>query len=312
MPSGAVVASMAGAAGMAATKFAAAAVSGSSGMFAEGVRSTVNSCNSALMALGQRRSRKPPDELHPFGYGKELYFWTLVVATALFVVGGGVTVAKGVLRVMNPPEELTNVGWSYAVLALATFLAGYGWWKAFREFRAGQGNRTFRRGVKKAKDPTTLTVLFDSSASLVGLAVTFLGLVLAQWFEAPAIDGVASIIVGLLMATVAGGLVYQSKQLLVGESATAELKAAVCERVEQDDAVAGVDELLTMHLSPEQVLAVAVVRFRGELSAGEVGEAVGRIEKAVRDEYPEVTRVFIHPARWAAAGRRESRGRVAV
>jgi cation diffusion facilitator family transporter len=294
MPSDSVFASIVSSGTMAAVKFTAAAFSGSAAMFAEGVRSAVGCGNNALMALGQRRSRKPPDELHPFGYGKELYFWTLIVATFLFAVTGGGTVAKGVLRLLHP-QELKHVGWSYAVLALAACLAAYSWWKAFKEFRAGQGGRTFARGVEKAKDPTTLTVLFGNSADLVGLAIAFLGLLLAQLLHAPVIDGMASVLIGLLMAAVSVGLMYQSKQLLVGESATAELKEAIRTRIERDGAVAGVEEMPTMQLSPKDVLAIAVVRFKDGLTGEEVGAAIGRLIQGIKADHPEVRWVYLQP-----------------
>jgi cation diffusion facilitator family transporter len=296
LPSGSVLASIAGAGGMAVAKFAAASFSGSSAMFADGARSAVGCANAGLMALGQKRSRKPADDLHPFGYGMELYFWTLIVAATLFVVGGVATVGKGVYGILYP-AELTNVGWSYAVLAAAAGFAGYGWHKAWREFQAGRGDRTFRQAVKKAKDPTTLTVLFDGTASLVGLAVAFLGIFLGKWFGLPALDGVASVVIGLLMAATTAGLVYQSKQLLVGESATAELKAAIRERIEGDETVEGIGELLTMQLAPREVLVAGTVRFRGGLSAAEAAEAVGRVEGGLRAAHPEVKRVFLEPAR---------------
>lgn len=302
MASGSVVASMVGAGGMTVAKFAAAAASGSSGMFAEGVRSAVNCGNAALLALGQRRSRRRADTLHPFGYGMEAYFWTLIVGTVLFTVAGVGAVVKGVLRVLDP-QPLGNVGWSYAVLGLAAVLAGRACGKAWAEFRSGCGGHSVRVGVKKCKDPVTLTVLLDSAASLVGLAVAFLGLLLSRLLNAPVLDGVASVLVGLLMAAVAVGLVVQSQQLLIGESATAELKSAVRDRLGRDAAVAGVDDLLTMHLSPRDVLAVARVRFRGGLSGDELAEAAGRLAEAVRAAHPELTRVFVEPVRPAAGAR---------
>jgi cation diffusion facilitator family transporter len=295
MPSGAVSASLTGAAAMTVAKFAAAAFSGRSGMFAEGVRSAVNCGNSALLALGQRRSRKPPDRLHPFGYGMELYFWTLIVATVLFAVAGVGTVAKGVMRVLDP-QELENVGWSYAVLGVSAVLAGRSWRAAVKEFQAGRGDRTLSQAVKKAKDPTALLTLFDGSASLVGLAVAFLGLLLTQLLDRPVLDGVASVLIGLLMAAVALVMVAQCKQLLVGESATREMKGAVRGRLEADEAVERVEDLLTRHLGPRDVLVTAVVRFRDGVSAGQAGGAVERVVEAVRGEHPEVTRVFIQPA----------------
>jgi cation diffusion facilitator family transporter len=294
MPSGSVFASIVSTGTMAVVKFTAAAFSGSAVMFAEGVRSAAGCGNNALMALGQRRSRKPPDELHPFGYGKELYFWTLIVATFLFAVTGGGTVAKGVLRVLDP-QDLKHVGWSYAVLALAACLAAYSWWKALRELRAGQGDRTFAEGVQKAKDPTTLTVLVGNSADLVGLTIAFLGLLLAQLLNAPVIDGVASILIGLLMAAVSVWLIYQSKQLLIGESATAELRKAIGTRIERDGAVARVEDLPTMQLSPKDVLVIAVVRFKDRLSGEEVVAAIGRPVRGIQADHPEVRWVYIQP-----------------
>lgn len=249
MPSGSVLASIVSSGGVAAAKFTAAALGGSSSLFAEGVRSLVNCGNGGLLALGQRRSRKPPDELHPFGYGMELYFWSLVVAASLFVVAGGATVAKGVVKLLDP-QPLSHVGLSLGVLGLSAALAGRAAWKAWREFQAGREGRPAWQAVRKAKDPTTLTVLFDNAASLLGLAVAVAGVGLAAARDEPAYDAAASIVIGLLMAAVAVGLTVQCKSLLVGESATAELKAAIRVRVEGDPAVERVEELLTMHLSP--------------------------------------------------------------
>lgn len=263
-------------------------------MFAEGVRSAAGCGNNGLMALGQRRSRKPPDELHPFGYGKELHFWTLIVATVLFAVAGGGTVAKGITRILDP-HELQNVGWSYAVLGIAFCAAGNSWWTALKEFRSGQGDRTFLQAVQRAKDPTTLTVLFDNSANLVGLVIAFLGLFLAQLLHAPVIDGVASILIGVLMAAVSIGLMHQSKQLLLGESATPDLKDAVRALLERDDAVVDVEDMLTMQLSPQEVLLIATVRFRDGLSGGEVGTAISRLARSIRGNHPDIRWVYLEP-----------------
>jgi cation diffusion facilitator family transporter len=295
MASGSVAASMTGAAAMSVAKFTAAALGGSSGLFASGVQSLVNCGNAGLLALGQRRSKKPPDDQHPFGYGMELYFWSLLVAVVLFAVAGGATAARGVAKVLDP-KPLTGVGWSYGVLAVSAAFAVRAWRVAFKEFRAGQGDRPFWRAVRKAKDPTTLTTLFEGSASLFGLAVAFLGLLLAHRLDAPVIDGAASVVIGLLMAGVATGLVYQGKQLLVGESATAGLKDALRTTVERDAAVDRVEELLTMHLATDDMLMTAVVRFRGDLSGGDVADAVARLIRGVRSAHPEVKRAFVQPA----------------
>lgn len=287
---------MVGAGAMAAAKFAAALASGSSGMFAEAMRSAVNCGNAALLALGQRRCRRPADRSHPFGYGRELYFWTLTVATVLFTLAGVWTVVKGVYRVLHP-QPLANLGWSYAVLALAAVLALRGWRKAWAEFQAGRGGRPLPEAVRVAKDTTTTTVLLDSSASLVGLTIAFLGLALSQALNAPVLDGLASVLVGLVISAVAGWLVVQSKKLLIGECAAPELTRAVRERVGADPAVAGIEDVLTMHLGPKDVLLIAVVRFRAALGAADLAAAVGRIAEGLRCDHPELTRLFIQPAR---------------
>jgi len=290
-----VLASAGATAALTVFKYVAAAFSGSAGLLAEAVHSTVDTGNSLLMYFGQRRSAKPPDDLHPFGYGMELYFWTLVVALVMFAVGGVVTVAEGVARILHP-EELGSPGWGYAVLAASALFNGYTWVVAVREFRAGQGGKGFWRALEHAKDPTTLTVLFEDTASLLGLLAAFLGLLLSQLLENPVFDGAASVVIGLLLGAVGAGLVWQCKTLIVGESATAEVKDSVSAIATGDGAVERVTDLRTMHLGPRDVLVNMRVRFRDDLPARAVGEAVDRLERAIRDKHPEFRRVYIAPA----------------
>jgi cation diffusion facilitator family transporter len=303
MPSGrsvtTVLASVAGAAALTAAKFAAAAFSGSAGMLAAAIHSLVGTGNCLLLYLGLRRSARPADASHPFGYGMELYFWTLLVALVMFATGSGVTIAEGIARVLKP-TELDNPGWNYAVLALSALFDGFTWVVAFRDFRGRMGGDGFRRAVRKAKDPTVLTVLFEDTASLVGGLIAFLGIFLGSWLDAPVLDGIASILIGLLLGAVALGLVYQSKTLLVGESANQEVVDGIRAAVEDDEAVEEVVDLLTMQLSPQDVLLNLKVRFRGDLPAHEVGEAVDRLEHTLRDRHPEINRIFVEPAPSAA------------
>jgi cation diffusion facilitator family transporter len=289
-----VVASIIGTAAMAALKFLAAGFSGSAAMLAEGSHSLIDAGNSGLLWLGLRLSRKPADAQHPFGHGMELYFWTLIVAVLIVAVGGGVTIAEGIFRVLQP-EELTDLAWNYTVLAGSALFNGYTWVVAFREFRASKGPVSFREGVERAKDPSVITVLFEDSASLVGLVFAFLGIFLGSLFDAPYLDGVASILIGLLLGGVAVGLVNQSKTLLLGESANPEVVDDIRALVEGEGSVEELIDLLTMHFAPQDVLLNLKIHFRDDLSARDVEEAVDRLEQRIRDRHPEVKRIFIEP-----------------
>lgn len=289
-----VLASVAGTSAITLVKFLAAGFSGSAAMLAEGVHSLVDTINSLLLYLGLRRSHKPADATHPFGYGLELYFWTLVVALLMFAVGGGLTIAEGIYHVLQP-EQLNSVGWSYTVLGLSLAFNGFTWAVAMKQFWAGKGRQRFWQAVRKTKDPTILTVLFEDSASLVGLVIAFLGIFLSRCFNLPALDGIASILIGLLLGGVAMGLVYQSKTLLAGESANEETVQSIRKLVRSDNSVEEIQDLLTMHLSPEEILLNLKIRFRNGLPIRAVGEAVDRLEEILRKEHPEIKQIFIEP-----------------
>ncbi len=291
----AVLASTAGAGALTATKFTAAAFTGSAAMLAEGIHSLVDTGNCLLLYLGLRRSARPPDPSHPFGYGMELYFWTLVVALVMFAAGGVVTVGEGVLRIIKP-NKLDHLGWSYAVLGLAAVFDGCTFAVAFRGFYKSKGEVAFWEGVRRVKDPSVLTVLLEDAASLVSVVIAFLGIFLGHRLSAPYLDGVASLLIGLLMGGVALGLVYQSKTLLVGESANEEVVAGVRAAVEADGAVDEIIDLLAMQLSPKDVLLNLKVRFHDGLSTHEVAAAVDRLEEALRGRHPEIRRIYIEPA----------------
>jgi cation diffusion facilitator family transporter len=300
MPSGqsskAVFAATAASAAITLTKFLAALFGGSAAMLAEGIHSFIDTGDSLLLYLGLRRSSKPPDETHPFCYGPEVYFWSLIVAMLMFVVGGGVTIAEGVARIVRPsmPEHL---GWSFAVLGLAAAFNTWSWVTALREFLAGKGDDGLWQGLEKIKDPTVVTVLFEDSASLVGVVLATGGLALAYWLEQPILDGIASLLIGGLMAAVAVGLIYQCKTLLIGESVNRSAQASLRSVVEADEAVAAVDQLNTLHRAPEDVLVNLKVRFRDGLSGHDLEKAVARLGQALRERHPEVKRLSIEPCR---------------
>lgn len=288
----AVYAAIAGNLAIAAMKFAAAAFTGSSAMLSEGIHSLVDTGNGALLLLGIRLSRKPADRMHPFGYGKELYFWSLVVAFVIFGVGGGISIYEGILHVIEP-GPLQDPTWSYVVLALAFVFEAVVLFIALREFIAEKGQRSAWESIRMTKDPTTFVVVFEDSAALLGLVVAFAGIHLSHTLANPYLDGLSSIVIGAILCTVAFFLAFESKSLLVGEGADPGTLARVEAVTQADPAVERIERPLTMHFGPEHVLLTLNVRFRSGLSAAEAEAAVLRIEEAIQAEFPEIRHIFI-------------------
>lgn len=288
----AVYAAIAGNLAIAITKFVAAALTGSSAMLSEGIHSVVDTGNGLLLLLGIRLSRRPPDANHPFGHGKELYFWTFIVAILIFAVGGGMSIYEGVVHLRHP-EPVASPVWNYVVLGIAVVFEGLTWAVAYREFRRSSGAGSLWRAVHVSKDPTTFTVLFEDSAALLGLLVAFLGVFLSHQLGNPYFDGAASIVIGVILGVVAMLLAYESRGLLVGEAADDELIASVRGLAQADPAVEGVAPPLTMHLGPHEILLNLDIQFRGGLAAAEIEVAVDRLEKEIRARHPWVKRIFI-------------------
>lgn len=287
----AIYAAIAGNVAIAITKFVAAAFTGSAAMLSEAIHSVVDTGNGGLIWLGVHKSRKPPDSDHPFGHGHELYFWTLVVGVLVFAVGGGMSTYEGILHILHP-AVVENPAWSYAVLGFATVFEGTTWllgWKAFSAERRGKG---IIETIHDTKDPTSFTVLLEDSAALLGLVFAFLGIFLGQQFGLPYLDGVASVVIGLLLCGVAVLMVYESKGLLIGEGLDREALASIRKLVEADPAIERVRHLHTMYLGAHEVLLTVELRFRSEISALEVRRGVRRIKQAVQSAYPDITQIF--------------------
>ena len=287
----AIYAAIAGNLAIAATKFVAAAITGSSAMLSEAIHSVVDTGNGWLILLGVRKSRKPPDSDHPFGHGHELYFWTLIVGVLIFAVGGGMSVYEGITHILHPtlPEKPV---WSYAVLGIATVFEGTTWlfgWKAFKTERGGKG---VFQAIHETKDPSSFTVLLEDSAALLGLVFAFLGIFLGTQLELPELDGAASVLIGLLLCGVAVLMVYESKGLLIGEGLDHESLNSIRELVEGDAAVESVGHLHTMYLGPREVLLTIELRFRGHITALEIRQAVKRMREAIQSQHPDVGRIF--------------------
>ncbi len=303
-----VYAALFGNAVIAATKFAAAGFTGSSAMFSEAIHSVVDTGNQLLLLFGMKRATRPADTLHPFGYGMELYFWTFVVAILIFAVGAGFSVYEGVRKVLEP-HTVTDVAINYLVLGIAMVFEAFAWIVAFREFRKAKGTESYLAAIRASKDPTVFTVLFEDTAAMLGLIVAFVGIVLSDWLAMPVLDGVASIVIGAILAIIAALLAYESKGLLIGEAASPVVVAGVREILDNDRRIKQLNELLTMHLGPADVLLNVSVDFADALSSNEVEQAISAFEQRIKSRYPEITRVFIEAQSWRSHRRGAGYGR---
>jgi cation diffusion facilitator family transporter len=288
----AIFAAIAGNTAIAVTKFVAAAVTGSSAMLSEGIHSLVDTGNGALLLLGVRQSLKPADATHPFGHGKELYFWSLIVAILIFALGGGMSVYEGVTH-LTQTHQLGNPTWNYVVLGFAIIFESISFIFALKAFRTEMEGKGIWQTIHESKDPTTFTILFEDTAALLGLLVAFVGIFLGHQLQNPYLDGVASIVIGVILAVVAGFLAYESKGLLIGEGVDAETLASIRSIAGGDASVEEVKKSLTMHFSPQDVLLALDIRFKKQLTAAEITAAIDRVEKKIRDQHPEIKHIFI-------------------
>jgi len=281
---------------IAVAKFVAAFFTGSSSMLSEAVHSVVDSGNEALLLVGVKRSRRPPDERHPFGYAQEIYFWGLVVAMLLFALGGGLSLYEGVMHLLHP-EPIRQPLWSYAVLGVAFLAEGTSWVIAVRALlktrRPGESLfRTFRR----SKDPSVFIVVAEDTAALLGIVTAFAGVVLAVTLDAPAADGIASLLIGVILIAVATLLVYESRSLIMGESADPELRDSIRRIAAETPEVQGVPRLRTMQIGPHHVLLNMDVRFRPDISLRGLVGALEGVERRVRQAHPDVRDIFLGTA----------------
>jgi cation diffusion facilitator family transporter len=281
-------------------KFTGAAATGSSAMLSEGIHSLVDTGDGLLLLAGMHLAQRPPDERHPFGYGKELYFWSLIVAVLIFGVGGGVSVYEGILRVLDP-RSLEDAGWSYAILAGAALFEGTSLAIAVRQFKRSIGAAPFWRSLRTSKDPTLYTVIAEDSAALAGLAAAALGIYGSHALGLPALDAVASMVIGLLLCGVSTLLVIQARKLLVGEAVDTAMAEAIRAIAQSEPSVHRAGWPLTMHLGPDDVLLALDAEFKTGVPAEDVAQAVNRIEAAIRARFPEIGRIYIESRRVAPA-----------
>lgn len=287
---------------IATTKFIVAGITGSSAMLSEGIHSAVDTGNGILLLIGTHLSERPPSEEHPFGHGKELFFWSLIVAVLIFGIGGGVSLFEGIQHIRHP-EPLTDPHWNYIVLGAAFVFEGASFLIALRQFMQERTPGPFWHSLKTSKDPTTYTVLAEDSAALLGLVVAAAGVFASHYWNMPALDGAASVVIGLLLAGVAVILVREARGLLIGEGIRPETARQVRQFAQDTPGVKAVGRPLSMYIGRNEVLLTLDVEFEPEASAQTVMQASARIEQAIRGRYPMITRTYIQARTLAGAAR---------
>ena len=285
---GAVAANVA----IAVTKFVVAGITGSSAMLSEGIHSAVDTFNGILLLVGLKLSQRPATPEHPFGHGKELYFWSLIVAVLIFGVGGGLSFYEGVQQVRHP-QPMQDPMWNYVVLGVAAVFEGSSFVIALRQFLTQAGSTPFWEALHRSKDPTTYTVLAEDSAALIGLVVAAVGIALSQGLDKPVLDGAASLIIGLLLAGVAVALTWESRSLLIGEGIRPETARAIRSIALAQPKVRDVGRVLSMYVGPDVVLVTMDLDIDDGTAAADAGAAIAAVERQVRERYPMIKRLFI-------------------
>ncbi len=287
-----ILAALAGHSLIALTKFVAATVSGSSAMLSEGIHSVVDTGNQILLLYGLKQAKKPADEQFPFGHGKEIYFWSFVVAILIFAVGAGISIYEGFRHIVNPTAIL-NPTINYIVLGLAMIFEGGAWYFAFTEFRRAKGKRGYLEAVHRGKDPTLFVVLFEDSAAMLGLLIAFGGVLMTHITGNAIFDGAASVGIGLILGGTATWLAYETKSLLIGESAEAKVVAGVRVIANTYPDVENVNEILTLHMGPDFILLNLSIDFSDGVSAADLEATIARMDEEIKETFPAIKRVFI-------------------
>lgn len=274
------------------TKFAAAFFTASSAMLSEGIHSMVDTGNQVLLLYGLKKAQKPPDENFPFGHGKEIYFWSFVVAILIFALGSGISIYEGIDH-LKDPKPVTSPYINYLVLTFALIFEGIAWFLAFKEFSKQKGKLGYFEAVRKGKDPTLFLVLFEDSAAMLGLIIAFLGILLGQITGSLYFDGTASVLIGVVLGGTAILLAYETKGLLIGESANKEVVQKIREIVSSYKEISYIHEVLTMHMGPEYILVTISADFTDAVSSLEVETLISKMDSQIKQTFPEVKKVFI-------------------
>lgn len=288
-----IIAALIGNGLIAITKFIAAGITHSSAMLSEGIHSLVDTGNQVLLLFGLKQSTKPADADHPFGHGREVYFWSFIVAILIFAIGAGISIYEGIQHLLHPKEGSGNYMVNYVVLGLAMVFEGAAWYYAWKEFRKHKGEKGYLKAVHEGKDPTLFVVLFEDSAAMAGLIVAFFGVLLTDITGIHYFDGGASVLIGVILAITAAWLAYETKGLLIGESASRDDIAGIKQIAANHEEVKHVNEALTMHMGPQDILVNLSLDFADGITADKVEQVIADIDREIKEQIPAARRVFI-------------------
>ncbi|RKG39765.1 cation diffusion facilitator family transporter [Acinetobacter rongchengensis] len=289
-----VYAALLGNLAIACVKFIAAYITNSSAMLSEAVHSVVDTLNEVLLLYGLKKSQQPANHRHPFGYGRELYFWAFIVALLVFALGAVVSIYQGIQHIQQP-EEMKSPLVNYVVLGFAILCEGASWFVALKSFKKMKGDMGYFEAFRRSKDPTTFTVLFEDTAALIGLLIALIGIFCAHQFNMPVLDGVASILIGVVLAISALLLARETKGLLLGETADPQLRHNILKVAQDDPAVYSANGVLTEQMGAHQVIASLSLEFKDNLTSDEIETCVNRIETKIRSIHPEIVALFVKP-----------------
>ncbi len=293
-PKQVIYAALAGNLLIAITKFGAALWTGSSAMLSEGVHSLVDTGNQALLLYGHRRASRPPDDLHPLGFGRELYFWSFIVALLVFALGAGVSLYEGIAQILEK-HRITDPAVNYVVIAFSVVFEGASWLIARREFNKTRGDQSYYQAFRRSKNAPLFLVLFEDTAALIGLAIALCGNVASYHLDRPEFDGVASLGISLVLGITAVMLARESKELLIGEAAGARVTRSIMEIARRQDGVERVNGMLTVHLAPDEIVLALSLEFADRLTTPELEQRVAELEHKLRSTHPEIVAMFVKP-----------------
>lgn len=276
------------------SKFVAAAFTGSSSMIAEGIHSVIDASSQLLLLWGIKTSKRLPDDERPFGYGKELYFWSFIVSLVIFILGGCISFYEGLMR-LKQPAAIVDQGWNYIVLSIAFVFTMVSLISALKAFNKQRGDTAFLKAVTQSKDPSTFIVLLGDVGDILGLIVAFLGVFLGHWFNNPHYDGIASMVIGAIMILISLLLVRESKSLLMGETTSRKTLRKIVALTEADTAVIKVKKHFSMYMAPEEILLQINAVFKAGLTTKQITDAIERITKTIQHEFPRIKQIFIEP-----------------
>lgn len=285
---GAIIANL----GIAISKFIAGSYTGSSAMISEGIHSLVDTSNGLLLLLGIKRSQRQADKTHPFGYGMEIYFWSFIVAILIFALGGGIAIYEGIHHIIEP-VKVSNININYMVLGVAILLEGTSLIVALKQFQKNNGKYGLIKSMRKSKDSSTFTVIVEDLGAMVGLVVAIIGLFVGDYFGIPIADGVASVIIGLILTGMAIFLAIETKGLLIGESMDQESISILENILTKHIHVTDHGLIRSVHFGPSGVMVGVDVHFDDQYSLAQIEAGIVEIEAEFKEKVPVVKHVFI-------------------